>query len=99
MSHYILTEIRNNVGLVRFHRPSVRNALCEDMVKELAAALDAFEADDSIGAIIVTGDEQAFAAGADIGEMSRLDSFASSYLSDFNGGAWIRLTSCRKPTI
>jgi enoyl-CoA hydratase len=96
---YILTEIRNNVGLVRFHRPSVRNALCENMVKELAAALDDFEADESIGAIVVTGDERAFAAGADIGEMARLDSFASSYLSDFNGGAWIRLTSCRKPTI
>jgi enoyl-CoA hydratase len=96
---YILTEIKCNVGLIRFHRPAVRNALCEDMVKELAAALDDFEADDLIGAIVVTGDERAFAAGADIGEMAKLSSFASSYLADFNGGAWIRLTSCRKPTI
>jgi enoyl-CoA hydratase len=96
---YILAEIRENVGIIRFHRPTVRNALCEDMVKEFAAALDCFEADDSVGAIVVTGDERAFAAGADINEMAKIDSFASSYLSDFNGGAWIRLTSCRKPTI
>jgi enoyl-CoA hydratase len=96
---YILTEIRSNVGLIRFHRPAVRNALCEDMVKEMAAAIDAFEANDAIGAIVLTGDENAFAAGADISEMAKLDSFASSYLVDFNGGPWIRLTSCRKATI
>jgi enoyl-CoA hydratase len=96
---FILTEIRGNVGLIRFHRPAVRNALCEDMVKELAGALDAFEADDAIGAIVLTGDERAFAAGADISEMAKLDSFAASYLADFNGRAWIRLAGCRKPTI
>src|ERR1700709_2049972 len=94
---YIVTEVRSNVGLVRFDRPLVRNALCLDMVKELATALDGFEADDSIGAIVLTGDERAFAAGADIGEMAKLESFASSYLSDFNGGAWVRIAKPRQP--
>ena len=96
---HLLTEVRGDVALVRFHRPEVRNALCADMIGELAAALDGFEADDAIGAIVVTGNERAFAAGADIGEMARLESFSASYLADFNGGPWVRLARCRKPTI
>src|SRR3954462_13785379 len=69
---HILTDIRGHVALVRFNRPEVRNALCEAMIAELAATLDAFEADDAVGAIVVTGDNRAFAAGADIGEMAKL---------------------------
>jgi enoyl-CoA hydratase len=96
---YILTEIVNNVGLIRFNRPEARNALCEGMIRELRTALDAFEIDEAIGAIVLTGDERAFAAGADIKEMAQIDSFAQAYLIDFNGGDWVRLVSCRKPTI
>ncbi len=96
---YILTETVNNVGLIRFNRPEARNALCEGMIGELRTALDAFESDDAIGAIVLTGDERAFAAGADIKEMAQIDSFAQAYLIDFNGGDWVRLVSCRKPTI
>lgn len=96
---YILTEVHNGVGLIRFNRPEARNALCERLIAELAVALDKFEADDAIGAIVITGDDLAFAAGADIKEMARLDTFARAYLVDFNGGDWVRLASCRKPTI
>jgi enoyl-CoA hydratase len=96
---YLLTEIRDNVALIRFNRPKMRNALCQGMISELRLALDAYEADDSVGAIVLTGDDQAFAAGADIREMAQLGSFAEAYLADFNGGDWVRLVSCRKPTI
>jgi enoyl-CoA hydratase len=96
---YILTETPNNVGLIRFNRPELRNALCAEMIGELRSALDAFEADEAIGAIVLTGDDRAFAAGADIREMTGIKSFAEAYLVDFNGGDWVRLVSCRKPTI
>ena len=96
---YILTETLNNVGLIRFNRPELRNALCAEMIGELRSALDAFEADEAVGAIVLTGDDRAFAAGADIREMAGIKSFAEAYLVDFNGGDWVRLVSCRKPTI
>jgi enoyl-CoA hydratase len=96
---HILTEVHEAVGVIRLNRPEVRNALCEAMIAELRDALDDFEADDAIGAIVVTGDERAFAAGADIREMAQLETFAAAYLIDFNGGAWVRLANCRKPTI
>ena len=96
---HILTEAHGSVGLVRFNRPHVRNAVCLALIGEVRRALDAFEADDAIGAIVLTGNERAFAAGADIKEMAELTSFADVYRRDFNAGDWVRLTSCRKPTI
>ena len=98
-SPYIVTEIHNGVGIVRFNRPDARNALCQDLIAGLAAALDTFETDDAIGAIVITGDGRAFAAGADIKEMAHLNTFAQTFKIDFNGGDWVRLASCRKPTI
>jgi enoyl-CoA hydratase len=56
---YILTEIRDNVALIRFNRPKVRNALCQGLIGELRMALDAYEADDTVGAIVLTGDDRA----------------------------------------
>ncbi len=96
---YILTEIRGAVGLVRLNRPTVRNALCAALIDELGSALDEFEADPAIGAIVVTGNDQAFAAGADIREMAQLASYAEVFAQDFNAGNWIRLSTCRKPVI
>jgi enoyl-CoA hydratase len=96
---HIVTEIHSGVGLIRFNRPQARNALCQALIAELRTALDVFEADDAIGAIVLTGDERAFAAGADIKEMATLESFAQAYLADFNGGDWLRLATCRKPTV
>ncbi len=94
----ILVEKRGRVGIVTFNRPKALNALNSQVTAELAAALDAFEADDDIGAIVVTGGEKAFAAGADIKEM-QAKSFADCYLEDFITRDWERLAACRKPTI
>ncbi|HEY5669997.1 MAG TPA: enoyl-CoA hydratase-related protein, partial [Anaerolineales bacterium] len=67
---FILTEVHDRVGLVRLNRPKALNALSSGLTRELMDALLAFEADEAIGAIVITGDERAFAAGADIMEMS-----------------------------
>lgn len=95
---HILVETRGNVGLVTLHRPKALNALCTPLIRELGTALDAFEADDDIGAIVLTGSEKAFAAGADIKEMSG-KSYMDVYLEDFITNGWERVTTCRKPVI
>ena len=94
----ILTEKRGRVGLITFNRPQALNALSAAVMAELGVALDAFEADDDIGAIVVTGSEKAFAAGADIKEMQG-KTFAECYLQDFITKDWERLAQCRKPTL
>ena len=70
MYETILTETHDRVGLVRLNRPQARNALNHQLLSELMQALEAFDADAAIGAMVVTGDERAFAAGADIREMA-----------------------------
>ena len=95
---HILMETRGAVGLVTLNRPEALNALCAALIKELAAALDAFEADDAIGAIVLTGSDKAFAAGADIKEMSGR-SYMDVYLSDFITVGWERVSTCRKPIV
>jgi enoyl-CoA hydratase len=94
----ILTETRGAVGLVTLNRPKALNALNSALMAELREALDGFEADEAIGAIVVTGSEKAFAAGADIKEMKDRG-FVDVYLSDFITRDWERLAQCRKPTI
>jgi enoyl-CoA hydratase len=94
----ILVETRGRVGLVTLNRPKALNALADKLVTEIGQALDAFEADPEIGCIVVTGSEKAFAAGADIKEMSSRD-YMDVYLSDFITRKWQRLAQCRKPTI
>ena len=71
---------------MRLNRPKAGNALCKAMIGELAQAIDGFEADTVVGALVITGDERAFAARADIGEMSQLGGFNEVFLEDFNGG-------------
>src|SRR5215469_1067264 len=93
----ILVETRGAVGLVTLNRPQALNALCDALIRELGQALDAFEADDVVGAIILTGSDKAFAAGADIKEMQNR-SFVDVYLGDFVK-SWERVTLCRKPVI
>jgi enoyl-CoA hydratase len=95
---HILVESRGAVGLVTLHRPEALNALCAELIKELAAALDVFEANGSIGAIVLTGSDKAFAAGADIKEMSGR-SYMDVYLSDFITVGWERVSTVRKPII
>ncbi len=94
----ILVETHGPVGLIRLNRPKALNALCDALIKDLGQALDAFEADDAVGAIVLTGSERAFAAGADIKEMAGR-SFMDVYLGDFITKGWERVTTCRKPVI
>jgi enoyl-CoA hydratase len=94
----ILVETRGRVGLIIFNRPKALNALSNGLVRDLGAALDAFEMNDDIGAIVVTGSEKAFAAGADIKEMKG-KSYIDVYLEDFITRGWEKITTCRKPVI
>ncbi|MGH6961450.1 MAG: enoyl-CoA hydratase-related protein, partial [Dongiaceae bacterium] len=91
--HDIIVERKGRVGLITFNRPKALNALCDSLVTELGRALDEFEADDHVGAIVVTGSEKAFAAGADIKEMKDR-SFVDVYRSDFITRGWERLAQC-----
>src|SRR5208282_4174014 len=93
----ILVESRGAVGLITLNRPKALNALCDALIRELGQALDAFEADDKIGAIVLTGSDKAFAAGADIKEMQAC-SYMDVYLGDFVK-SWERVSVCRKPVI
>ncbi len=94
----ILVETHENVGLIRLNRPKALNALCDALIRELGRALDGFEADDAIGAVVITGSDKAFAAGADIKEMAGLG-YMDVYLGDFITNGWERITTCRKPII
>jgi enoyl-CoA hydratase len=98
MSHEtIIVETRGRVGLIRLNRPQALNALNHALMRELAGAVDAFEADDTIGCILITGSDKAFAAGADIKEMADR-SFTDVYFSDFTA-AWHRVAQARKPVV
>ncbi|HEV7873513.1 MAG TPA: enoyl-CoA hydratase [Enterovirga sp.] len=93
----IITETRGRVGLVTLNRPQALNALNSTLVRELNAALEALDADRGIGCIVITGSERAFAAGADIKEMSSL-TYPDAYLDDFIT-SWDRVAARRKPII
>ncbi|MGB0630426.1 MAG: enoyl-CoA hydratase [Alphaproteobacteria bacterium] len=94
----IIVETRGNVGLITLNRPQALNALSSPLMAELTEALDAFEADNAIGAMVLTGSEKAFAAGADIKEMQN-KTWSEAYREDFITAGWERLTRCRKPVI
>lgn len=93
----ILVETRGKAGLITLNRPKARNALNSELIEELNRALDGFEADEKIGCIVLTGSEKAFAAGADIKEMSVLD-FPQTYKDDFIT-SWERISRSRKPVV
>jgi enoyl-CoA hydratase len=99
MSTYsmILTEVHERVGLVRLNRPEVRNALNNSLLTELMEALAIFDADEQIGAMVITGDERAFAAGADIKEMlglSAVEMLLRDRVAQFD-----RIRQIKKPVI
>lgn len=94
----IIVERRGHVGLITLNRPKALNALCVALVDELGQAIKDFEQDDDIRALVVTGSEKAFAAGADIKEMADKD-FKDVFLEDFITDDWEVLAKCRKPTI
>lgn len=88
---------KSNVGLITLNRPKALNALCADLMTEVGQAIESFEFDDNIGAIILTGSERAFAAGADIKEMLP-NTFAKCYSTNFLSH-WDRVAHCKKPVI
>jgi enoyl-CoA hydratase len=94
----IVVERRGAVGLVTLNRPQALNALNAALISELGAALDDFEGDAAIGAIVLTGSDKAFAAGADVKEMAS-KSYPEIYLEDFITRGWERVGQCRKPVI
>ncbi len=94
----ILVEIRERAGLITLNRPKALNALNDKLMDELGEALLAFDGDEAIGAVVITGSEKAFAAGADIGAMSTwsyMDVFKSEYISR----NWETIKRIRKPVI
>jgi enoyl-CoA hydratase len=93
----ILSELRGRVGLIRLNRPEVMNALNTELMDALAGALEAYDADPAVGAMVVTGDERAFAAGADIKEMAEASS-VEMLLSD-RISRWDRLRRIHKPIV
>ena len=94
----IIVETHGAVGLITLNRPDALNALSSPLQADLTAALDDFEADDAIGAIVLTGSKKAFAAGADIKEMQS-KTYASVQAEDFITAGWERVSRCRKPVI
>ncbi len=95
---FILAEARDRVGLITLNRPDALNALSDHLMDEIGQALEGFERDDTIGAMILTGSEKAFAAGADIKGMKDR-SYMDVYLGNFIGRNWEQVTQCRKPVI
>ncbi|QGZ35783.1 enoyl-CoA hydratase [Stappia indica] len=93
----IRVEKRGRVALVTLNRPKALNALNSELIAELNAALALFESDDKIGCVVLTGSEKAFAAGADIKEMSSL-SFVEAYKTDFIT-SWDQVSRFRKPIL
>jgi enoyl-CoA hydratase len=94
----LLLERKGRVGLIAFNRPKALNALCDALIADLGKAVDELEFDPEIRVIVVTGNEKAFAAGADIKEMKDRG-FADVYGTDFVTRGWERLAHCRKPVI
>jgi enoyl-CoA hydratase len=94
----ILVETRGRVGIIRLNRPQRMNALNAALMVELNAALASFDADPAIGCIVVTGNEKAFAAGADIGAMAEWD-YQKVYGDDYITKDWEGIRAVRKPVI
>ena len=93
----IIVERRGKVGLIRLNRPQALNALNSALMRELSAAVDAFEADSDVACMVITGSDKAFAAGADIKEMAD-KTFAEAFLGDF-AADWHCVADARKPVI
>src|SRR3954447_22296384 len=96
--HNILVETQGRVGVIRLNRPQALNALCDALVRELGEQLLAFDADKGIGAIVITGNERAFAAGADIKEMKDRTN-PEAMVEDFIGAGWETVLRVKKPVI
>ena len=95
---FITTEVKGRVALITLNRPKQLNALNAKLMQELGAALGAFDADESIGAILLAGGEKAFAAGADIAAMKDWN-FLDVYRDDYITRDWEHIRNVRKPVV
>ena len=98
MADVVLTEVYGKVGLITINRPEALNALNNDVMDGIAKAIEGFEADDTIACMVLTGNEKAFAAGADIAFMKDF-SYVQNYKSNFITRNWESIASARKPVI
>jgi enoyl-CoA hydratase len=98
MADVVLTEVLGKVGLITINRPEALNALNNDVMDGIAKAIEGFEADDTIACMVLTGNEKAFAAGADISFMKDF-SYVQNYKSNFITRNWESIASARKPVI
>src|SRR5215469_15192957 len=98
MPQHILAKTEGPVGVITLNRPQALNALNAELLDELVATLEAFDADDEVRAIVLTGSERAFAAGADIREMAP-QSYMDMFKSNFFASAADRIAAIRKPII
>ena len=92
---FIQAEVRGKSGLITLSRPKALNALCDGLIADIVHAARVFDVNDSVGAIVITGSEKAFAAGADIKEMSN-NTFVDSYLKN-KFVSWTEITKISKP--
>jgi len=95
---FITAEVKGRVAIVTLNRPKQMNALAPKLMQELGAALYGFDADDGVGAILITGSDKAFAAGADIAAMKDFD-FQHAYKSNYITRDWEHIRNVRKPVI
>jgi len=95
---HILVETRARVGVIRLNRPQRMNALNDALAVELKSALEAYDADPAIGCIVITGNDKAFAAGADIGAMAEWD-YQKVYGDNYITKDWEAVRQIRKPVI
>jgi enoyl-CoA hydratase len=98
MPELITVEQKGRVGLITLNRPKQLNALNPQLMQELGAALQAFDADDGVGAMVITGSEKAFAAGADIGVMKDYG-YMDAFMADYITRDWEHIRRIRKPVI
>jgi enoyl-CoA hydratase len=96
--NFIVTETKGRVGQVTLNRPKQLNALNAELMQELAKALYDFDADEGIGAIVITGNEKAFAAGADIAAMKDFG-YMDAFKADYITRDWEHIRRIRKPVI
>src|SRR5213593_4387052 len=98
MAELIAVEQKGRVGVITLNRPKQLNALNPQLMQELGAALQALDADPGVGAMVITGSDKAFAAGADIGVMKDF-SYMDAFMSDYITRDWEHIRRIRKPVI
>lgn len=96
--NYIISEVQNNVGILTLNRAEALNAVCLEMLEELAAQIKSFDMNNHIGAIVLKGNDKAFAAGIDLNEVNQKTFEKNDFIEDYRQ-AMAEIFRCRKPII